>query len=137
MKTTLPASSANSHASGAPDSGKPGPLTAAQRFQSLDLLATLVAVVAADGSVLFANSALEDALGISRRAIEGKSFPACFTDPVVLQNALVGASGNEFAALRYDAFLVRMAGNGDPLQVHVVVAQTDMPGEFVVELLPL
>ena len=34
------------------------------RFQSFDLLATLVAVVRTDGLVLFANAALEDALGI-------------------------------------------------------------------------
>ena len=34
-----------------------------KRFQAFDLLATLIAVVKADGSVLFANAALEDALG--------------------------------------------------------------------------
>jgi two-component system nitrogen regulation sensor histidine kinase GlnL len=136
MKTTSPASSGswrappNSEAAGA----KPGN---PQRFQSLDLLATLVAVVAPDGTVLFANSALEDALGNSRRAIEGSNFPHCFTDPNALQNALTGASVNEFAALRYDGWLLRPGGNGDPLQVHVVVAQTDVAGELLVELLPL
>ena len=113
------------------------PAPNSERFQSLDLLATLVAVVAGDGSVLFANSALEDALGISRRTIEGSNFPQCFTEPHVLQNALEGAGSNEFAALRYDAWLVRRQGPGDPLPVHVVVAQTDRPGEIVVELLPL
>jgi two-component system nitrogen regulation sensor histidine kinase GlnL len=91
------------------------------RFQALDLLATLVAVVAADGSVLFANSALEDALGISRRSIEGSGLPACFTEPQLLAGALQGASSNQFAALRYDAWLLRPAG-GDPWRVHVVVA---------------
>jgi two-component system, NtrC family, nitrogen regulation sensor histidine kinase GlnL len=106
------------------------------RFQSLDLLATLVAVVARDGTVLFANSALEDALGSSRRTIEGSNFPHCFTEPPALQNALAGAGSNEFAALRYDAWLLRQK-NIEPLLVHVVVAQTDQPGEFVVELLPL
>lgn len=136
MRTTSPASSGNSRAT-APASSDALKLPAAQRFQSLDLLATLVAVVAGDGSVLFANSALEDALGISRRAIEGTSFPQCFTDPTALQNALAGAESNEFAALRYDAWLTRTAGNAEPLQVHVVVAQTDSPNEFVVELLPL
>jgi two-component system nitrogen regulation sensor histidine kinase GlnL len=113
---------------------KPEPLPA--RFQSLDLLATLVAVVAGDGSVLFANSALEDALGSSRRTIEGSNFPHCFTEPHILQNALEGASSNEFAALRYDAWLLRQ-NNSEPLPVHVVVAQTDRPGECIVELLPL
>jgi two-component system nitrogen regulation sensor histidine kinase GlnL len=105
------------------------------RFQSLDLLATLVAVVAGDGSVLFANSALEDALGSSRRTIEGSTFPQCFTEPHVLQNALQAAGGNEFAALRYDAWLIRQS-HSEPLPVHVVVAQTDRPDECIVELLP-
>src|SRR5437762_14208327 len=121
MKKTSPASGESWRARPASE-GLNLPPAAAHRFQSLDLLATLVAVVARDGSVLFANSALEDALGISRRAIQGSHFPACFTEPHVLQNALDGASSNEFAALRYDAWLVRQ--NHEPIPVHVVVAQT-------------
>ena len=105
------------------------------RFQSFDLLATLVAVVRTDGLVLFANAALEDALGISRRTIEGSQLPDCFTEPHSLQNALEGAGSNEFAALRYDAWLKRI--NHEPMPVHVVVAQTDTAGEAIVELLPL
>ena len=105
------------------------------RFQSFDLLATLVAVVGADGTVLFANSALEDALGTSRRTIEGSDFAQCFTEPHSLQNALQGAGGNEFAALRYDAWLNRVSH--EPIPVHVIVAQTDQPDEVIVELLPL
>ncbi len=105
------------------------------RYQSFDLLATLIAVVRPDGIVLFANAALEDALGISRRTIEGSQFPEAFSEPHILQNALAGAGSNEFAALRYDARLNRP--NHDPLLVHVVVAQTDQPGQIVVELLPL
>ncbi len=111
------------------------PASPSVRFQSLDLLATLVAVVGSDGAVLFANSALEDALGSSRRIIEGSNFSQYFTEPHILQNALEGAGSNEFAALRYDARLLRQ--NGEPLPVHVVVAQTDQPGQIVVELLPL
>jgi two-component system nitrogen regulation sensor histidine kinase GlnL len=105
------------------------------RFQSFDLLATLVAVVRSDGTVLFVNSALEDALGTSRRSIEGTKFPDCFTEPHILHNALEGADSNEFAALRYDAWLKRLSH--DPLPVHVIVAQTERPGEIVIELLPL
>jgi len=105
------------------------------RFQSFDLLATLVAVVRGDGSVLFANSALEDALGSSRRTIEGASFLPFFAEPHLLRNALDGARVREYAALRYDAELVRHSGETMP--VHVVLAQTDQPDEYVVELLPL
>ncbi len=107
----------------------------AERFQAFDLLATLVAVVRTDGLVIFANSALEDALGTSRRMIEGAPLSDCFTEPVIMQGALEGAGSNEFAALRYDAWLKR--SNADPLPVHVVVAQSDQPGQAIVELLPL
>nr|WP_269148707.1 nitrogen regulation protein NR(II) [Hydrogenophaga crassostreae] len=106
-----------------------------QRFQTLDLLATLVAVLAPDGTVVFANAALEDALGISRRNITGSCLPDLFTEPLHLQNALRGIAENEFAALRYDAWLKRQGHEGLP--VHVVVAQTDTVEEVIVELLPL
>ncbi len=112
------------------------PASSLPRFQSLDLLATLVAVVSGDGSVLFANAALEDALGSSRRTIHGSDFTRAFTQPELLRNALDGARVNQFAAIRYDAWLMRQ-NHPEALPVHVVVAQTDQPGEFVVELLPL
>src|SRR5450830_713956 len=85
----------------------------ADAFHAYDLLATLVAVVRIDGTVIFANAALEDAIGTSRRTIEG----------------------SQFAALRYDAWLKRFTH--DPVLVHVIVAQTDQPGEVIIELLPL
>ncbi len=99
------------------------------------MLATLVAVVRTDGEVLFANAALEDALGVSRRNIEGSQLAEAFTEPHILRQALAGAGSNEFAALRYDAWLKRLSH--EPIPVHVVVAQTDTPGEAIVELLPL
>ncbi|WP_415205650.1 nitrogen regulation protein NR(II) [Pseudorhodoferax sp.] len=98
-------------------------------------MATLVAVLRIDGVVLFANAALEDALGFSRRSIEGSQFPEFFTQPYLLQNALEGAGGNEFAALRYDAWLKR--ATYEPLPVHVVVAPAEQEGEVIIELLPL
>ncbi|MEJ7930807.1 nitrogen regulation protein NR(II) [Ramlibacter sp. AN1015] len=107
----------------------------AAEFQPFDLLATLVAVVRFEGTVLFANAALEDALGLSRRSIEGSDFAQAFTDPAPLRTALQGARSNDFAVLRYDAALARHAG--EPLSVHVVVVQTERPGEVVVEMLPL
>jgi two-component system, NtrC family, nitrogen regulation sensor histidine kinase GlnL len=107
----------------------------ADAFHAYDLLATLVAVVRIDGSVIFANAALEDAIGTSRRTIEGSQFADFFSEPQILRNALEGAGSNEFAALRYDAWLKRFTH--DPVLVHVIVAQTDQPGEVIIELLPL
>ncbi len=109
--------------------------SSSSRFQTFDLLATLVAVVHSDGAVLFANAALEDALGTSRRLIVDTDFGASFTEPQVLRNALAGVKSNDFAALRYDAWLKRP--NRDLLPVHVIVTQTDHQDEIVVELLPL
>lgn len=106
-----------------------------QRFEALDLLATLVAVVDAQGRVLFANAALEDAVGLSRRSIAGVSLADWFTLPDPFVSALSGAGENEYAVIRYDAHLKRLTN--DPLPVHVVLAQTDVSGELVVELLPL
>ena len=109
--------------------------TPEQRFHALDMLATLTAVVDGRGAILFANSALEDAVGLSRRSIAGVPMTDWFTEPELLQNALAGAGGNEYAVIRYDTRLKRL--NHDPLPVHLVLAQTDVPGELVVELLPL
>lgn len=114
---------------------KPTTQIAPERFQPFDLLATLVAVVHAEGTVVFSNAALEDALGTSRRTIIGSSFADAFTEPSQLQSALNGASENEFAALRYDAFLRRIAQ--EPMPVHVIVTRTEAAQEIIVEMVPL
>ncbi len=98
------------------------------------MLATSVAVVRDDGTVLFVNAALEDARGISRRVLVGSHFPDSFLQPAHLRTALAGAGDREFAALRYDAWLLRMGR--DPLPVYVIVTPTEGP-EMVVELQPL
>ncbi len=105
------------------------------RYQPFDLLATLVAIVHDDGIVVYANAALEDALGMSRRSIEDSSLAEHFSEPQVLLSALGGLRDNEFAALRYDAWL-RRPGR-DLLPVHVILTQTDEPDCLLLEMLPL
>ncbi len=114
---------------------RPASTALGDRFAAFDLLATLVAVVGRDGVVLFANAALEDVLGLSRRLLRGACLPDNLTEPAHLLSALSGVGGNEFATLRYDAWVKRL--NREPLPVHVIVAQTENPAEFIVELLPL
>ena len=109
--------------------------SSAKRFQPFDLLATLIAVVKSDGAVLFANAALEDALGTSRRTLEGSPFGACFHEPQVLRTAIDGARSNDFATLRYEAMLRRV--NHELMPVQVTLAQSDKPGELIIELSPL
>jgi two-component system nitrogen regulation sensor histidine kinase GlnL len=108
---------------------------AAKRFQAFDLLSTLIAVVRTDGAVLFANAGLEDALGTSRRTLEGSQFGACFHEPQVLRTAIDGARSNDFATLRYEAFLRRV--NHELMPVQVTLAQGDRAGELIIEMSPL
>ncbi|MDP3651102.1 MAG: nitrogen regulation protein NR(II) [Rhodoferax sp.] len=115
----------SSHSSGA---------TVAARFQSFDLLATLVAVAQTDATVLFSNSALEDALGISRRMIVGSCLADVFTEAQQLQSALAGIQGNAFATLRYDAWLKRVGV--EPMPVHVIVTSSQPADEIIVEMVP-
>ena len=110
-------------------------LDAITRYQSFDLLATLVAVVENEATVSFANSALEDAMGLSRRSIVGSSLLEAFTEPAQLQNALHGVRDNAFAVLRYDAFLKR--SGAEPMPVHVIISWTEPAVEIVVEMVPL
>ena len=110
-------------------------MDAPARFQSFDLLATLVAVVQHDAGVIFANSALEDAMGISKRSIVGSCLADAFTEPALLQNALRGVRDNAFAVLRYDAFLKRLGV--EPMPVHIIISWTEPAMEIVVEMVPL
>lgn len=106
------------------------------RFQAFDLLATSVAVVDLQGTVLFANAVLEDALGISRRTLLGSCFLDHFVERAPLLSALQSTGEHEFvAALRYDGWLKRLSQA--PLLVHIIVTQPDQTGHVIVELLPL
>ena len=105
------------------------------RFAALDLLATLVIVTDAKGQVVFANSALEDVMGFTRRSIEGSQLKDLFLASENLTNAIKGAVNNEFSALRFDAQMQRP--NHEPVLVHVIVAPTHEFDEVLVELLPL
>ncbi len=107
-----------------------------QRFQAFDWLATPIAVLESNGTVVFVNSELEDVMGQSRRSLEGQSFFNFFADSKPLRHALTGAKANEFAALRYDAELLRIKPE-EMLPVHVIVAQSDHAGQVIVELLPI
>jgi two-component system, NtrC family, nitrogen regulation sensor histidine kinase GlnL len=120
--------------------------TPIQRFAAFDALSSLVAVVDMHGQVLFANSALEDAFGKSRRALAGEQLASYFVEPQALEAALDGMAANAYASLRFDTLLVHAAsqlddapGSGklgkEPTPAHVIVAQTEIAKEVVVEML--
>ena len=110
------------------------PAGAGKRFQAFDQLSTLIAVVRADGTVLFANASLEDAMGTSRRTLEGSQFSTFFHEPLVLRTAIEGARSNDFATLRYEALLRRV--NHELMPVLVTLALGDKSGELIVEMFP-
>ena len=111
-------------------------MTSAARFAALDWLSTLVAVLdGTGGTVRFANTALENALGLSRRTLGGADFSQLFAEPALLQSALAGARGAEFAAMRFEASLRRLGQ--EPMPVHVQVSVLEASGEILAELWPL
>ena len=97
-----------------PDSSSP-----AQRFAALDLLSTLTAVVDQQGLLIFANAALESAMGISRRMLEGSEFAQYLSAPSLLQSGLQAADGQSYAAMSFDTSL--LCNSQDALFVHVTV----------------
>ena len=111
-------------------------MTSAARFAALDWLSTLVAVLdGTGGTVRFANTALEYALGLSRRSLGGADFSQLFAEPALLQSALAGARGAEFTAMRFEASLRRLGQ--EPMPVHVQVSVLEASGEILAELWPL
>ncbi len=112
------------------------------RFQAFDLLSSLVAVVDLRGKVIYANAALEDALGTSRRVIEGSNLGKDFIEPKALEAALDGVAANAFASLRYNALLRPMSTSMggslamELIPVHVIITQTEAADEVIVEMLP-
>ena len=105
------------------------------RVAVLDNLVTLIAIVDVRSSVLFANTALEDALGTSRRLIHRTCLEDYFAEPAPLRAAVQGVASNTYASLRYDALLTKPGA--EPLPVHVIIAQTEHTDEVMVEMLPL
>lgn len=104
-------------------------------FAAYDRLATLVAVLQADAKLLFANAALEDALGHSRHALRGLTLAAHFEQADELPRAVRDVCAGVFSVLRYDTLLLRPGK--EALPVHVVLAQSDVACQVVLEMLPL
>lgn len=104
------------------------------RFKVFDALVTLVAVLRMDGTLLFVNAVLEDALGMSRKVLSGRYFPDMLTHADPMVEVLERADPGEARGVRYDTSLLRFAR--DPLPVHVSVSHS-AGDRVLVELLPL
>lgn len=104
-------------------------------FDAFDQLATMVALASPDGHCLFANSALENTLGASRRALQRGSVLDWLADPAQLGDTLALVARNEIATSRFDALMKRVGGG--ELPVHVIVSQTDWPERVLVEMIEI
>ena len=101
-------------------------------FEALDQLATMVAVLRPDGHCLFANSALENVIGLSRRALQRANAFDWLADAAPMAEHVRRVAANLVASSRFDAHLRRHGpghgghgGHGD-LPVHVILSQVDL-----------
>jgi len=108
------------------------PVPAGSEF---DLLVTMVALADREGHCLLANSALENAVGQSRRALQRTSVFDWIVDPAPLHEALLLVAANEVATSRFAALLRRPSSGGTDLPVHVVVSQPEPFGLLLLEML--
>ena len=106
-------------------------------FEPFDQLASMVVLVAPDGRCLQANSALENILGVSRRALRRGNVLDWLTEPAQLADTLALVASNEVATSRFDAHLRRQHAGSGELPVHVIVNQTETPERVLVELIEI
>jgi two-component system nitrogen regulation sensor histidine kinase GlnL len=114
--------------------GAPGP------YDAFDFLATLVAVVHPDGGCVFANSAFEQVLGLSRKNVLRGSLFDWFidADEGAVRDTVAAVARNDFSTSRFEAQLRRvMTTHGEPLPVHVIVNQMEQGDLLVVELVEI
>jgi two-component system nitrogen regulation sensor histidine kinase GlnL len=106
-------------------------------FEAYDQLATMVALASPDGRCLQANAALENTVGLSRRALQRGSVLDWLADPAQLFDTLVMVADNQVATSRFDALMKRQGTAGGELPVHVIVCQTDWPDCVLVEMIEI
>jgi two-component system nitrogen regulation sensor histidine kinase GlnL len=107
-------------------------------LESLDLLATMVAIVRPDGRFLFANASFENQLMLSRKVIERGSLVEWFADPQKLRETLAAVSRNDFATGRFEGVLKRPPGSHpESLSVHVIVNQMEGQDRVLVEMIEI
>jgi len=107
-------------------------------FAAFDHLATMVAIVAVDGTCVFANSSFENVLGLSRRSVQRGSVFDWFVEPQRLRETVAAVSRNEYSTSRLEAQLRRPGpAHGEPLPVHVIVNRMEASPNVVVELVEI
>lgn len=124
------------NAGGEEPAGDATALAALQAFAAFDQLATMVAVVQADGHCVFANAAFESVLGLPRRSLLRTSLFDRFVDADAIGDTVAAVARNDFSISRFDG-LLRRPKHAEPLAVHVIVSQTDADATLIVELIEI
>ena len=110
-------------------------LGAFEAFGAFDQLATMVALIEPGGQCLQANSALENTLGTSRRALQRSAVFDWLADATTLRETLLMVARNQVATSRFDAHMRRASGG--ELPVHVIVSQTEWPERVLIEIIEI
>jgi two-component system nitrogen regulation sensor histidine kinase GlnL len=113
------------------------PRDPAAAYAAFDHLATMVAVVDAEGSCVFANAAFESVLGLPRRIVQSGSVLGWFSDAQTLRETFAAVAGNQFSTSRLEARL-RLPPNspaGETLDVLAIVSQVEGTPWVLLELL--
>ena len=116
-----------------------GAQASAPAYDALDLLATMVAVVQPDGTLLFVNAMFETVAGLSRRALLRSSLFDWVVEAELLRDTLTQVARNEIASARFDASMKRASvAAHEHLPVHLIVNQVDgRTDRVIVEMLEI
>jgi two-component system nitrogen regulation sensor histidine kinase GlnL len=101
------------------------PTLVSNALNGLDLLASAVLLIDADGRIAYSNPAAENLLESSSKILVGQTLADLFLNDEELEPVLQQAREHQFADKRLDLTLERAAR--DALQVHVTVTALDNP----------
>jgi two-component system nitrogen regulation sensor histidine kinase GlnL len=107
-------------------------------YEAFDQLATMVAIARSDGHCLLANSTLENAVAVSRRALLRGNVLDWFIDPLPMRETLLALQRNEVTSGRFEAQLKRAPlGSSEPLLVRVSASQMDTADWVLLEIVEI
>jgi len=98
----------------------------------------MVAIARSDGHCLLANSTLENAVAVSRRALLRGNVLDWFIDPLPMRETLLALQRNEVTSGRFEAQLKRAPlGSSEPLLVRVSASQMDTADWVLLEIVEI
>jgi two-component system nitrogen regulation sensor histidine kinase GlnL len=107
-------------------------------YEAFDQLATMVAIARSDGHCLLANSTLENAVAVSRRALLRGNVLDWFIDPLPMRETLLALQRSEVTGGRFEAQMKRSPlGPSEPLLVRVSASQMENHDWVLLEIVEI